>query len=203
MKSMYLILSLSVFLLGSASAQIINLDAKTNGNASPVNLNLDAGTYTIDPIGITAGGDFDAWNAWGKTTCTSLNGCTRTIPTTVFGWLNVYSFGSADLTNVTINGLAATPDVGVNYYAGPFVAYADAASALANAWSAQFTLTAASIVSFNLPDSKLTDNLGGMSLDLNMVSTPTQSVPEPESIALIGLGLMGLAAIRRRRNKTA
>lgn len=201
MRWLFLIVQFCLLYVGNANAVIIDLNSRVNDLNNPVNLNLDAGTYNIDPIGTADGGLYNAWNAWGITTCTDPAGCPRTSPTTVVGWLNVYSFGSADLTNVFINGVAATPSSGDIYYVDPFLAYPDPLSALADAWSAQFTLNTASVVtvSFAIPDRPLSDNVGGMSLRVDATSAP-----EPPTIALMGLGLVGIGiGYKRQRSKKA
>jgi hypothetical protein len=195
---MCLVVAVCTLYVSSAGAVIVDLNARSNNLSNTIDLALGAGTYAIDPIGTADGGAWNAWNAWGRTSCANSTGCPRTSPTTVVGWLNIYSFGSADLTNVTINGIAAVPSVGDNYFVDPFMAYPDPLSALADAWSAEFTLAVASMVSFAIPDNPLSDNLGGMSLNVT-VSRPSGSVPEPASIALMGLGLLGLAAARYRK----
>lgn len=163
MRWIFLIASICVLYVGNANAVVVDLNSRSNDLAHPVDLLLGPGTYTINPIGTADGGAWDAWNAWGLTTCGNPDGCTRTSPTTVMGWLNLYSFSSADLMNVSINGLAATPTVGDAYFVDSYQTFPDPLSALAHAGSAEFTLDIASSVSFSIPDSPLYDNQGGMS----------------------------------------
>ena len=134
MKKFVPVVLLCILCVSNAYAVVVNLDSRSNDLGNPVDLLLDPGTYTITPIGTSDGGLYNAWNAWGSTTCVISNGCPRTSPTTVVGWLNVYSFGSANLVNVTVNGASAVPAIGNDYFVDDFVAYPDPLSALANAW---------------------------------------------------------------------
>lgn len=194
MRWMLLMISFCLLYVGNANAVIIDLNSRVNGLGNSINLSLGPGTYSITPIGIAGGGSYDAWNAWGVTTCSNPAGCQRTSPTSVRGWLNLYSFASPDLVDVTINGSAAVPNSGGYYSVDTYKVYPDPASALADALSAEFTLGIASVVGFAIPDTPLYDNLGGISLDIN-----ASSVPEPASIVLLGLGLMGMAVTRRKK----
>ncbi len=183
------------FLLYSwnANAVIINLDSRVNDLGHPVSLSLEPGTYSITPIGTADGGLFDAWNAWGRTTCSNPDGCMRTSPTTVVGWLNLYSFSSSDLLDVIVNDVAALPVSGDTYYVDTAMVYPDPLSALAHALSAEFTLEIASTISFAIPDRPLYDNRGGMSLDVTATA-----IPEPTTVLLLGLGLAGIVITRRK-----
>jgi hypothetical protein len=89
-KGVITALFILAFIVQKADAIIVDIDARTNGPASPVQTFLLAGTYTVTPIGTVDGGAFDAWNAWGSTTCSDPNGCQRTDPSTVRGWLTTY-----------------------------------------------------------------------------------------------------------------
>lgn len=193
MKRIFLFLFVSALSVGNANALIVDLNSRVNDLSHPVDVLLGAGVYTINPIGTADGGAYDAWNAWGSTTCGNPDGCPRTSPTTVVGWLNIYSFGSPDLMDVSVNGAAAVPTVGDTYYVGDANVYPDPLSALAHAWSAEFTLMTSSMVSFAIPDIPIYDNVGGMSLEIR-----ASSVPEPAGIALMGLGLVGLGLARRK-----
>jgi len=190
--------------LASANAipvTVVNLDARVNDLSSPVDLLLAPGTYTVDAIGVADGGAWNAWNAWGTTNCSNADGCDRTGTIKYKGWLNIYSFASPELVDVTINGDAVTPIVGDLYKVNPRMAFPDPLSALANAWAAEFTLNTASTVSFAITDTILNDNLGGMSLNVALkAAEPSADIPEPSSFALFALaGFVSVGFSKRKK----
>lgn len=55
-----------------AEAIIVNINARANSQANPVEVFLEAGTYQANPIGTEDRGTYDAWTAWSSTNCGSL-----------------------------------------------------------------------------------------------------------------------------------
>ena len=145
-------------------AMTVDINSRTNNQSNPVAIFLDAGTYMVEPIGTAEGGSYCAWNAWGSTSCTNPNGCQRTRPTTVTGWMNSYSVISSDIANVEVGGATlspiSTPGSGLetyflvdNYYSvQDGLAYPTALNALAGAQESMFTLTTAGFVGFSIRD---------------------------------------------------
>ncbi len=174
-----------------AAEHIVKLDAKYNTQKNPARLYLRAGTYKVTPIGRYHGGDKGAWSVWDNTTCTSPQGCRRTVPTKFTGLHNNYYVISDQLGDVMVNGrklgtVKETPQPRMNSYylvddtqrayevAQPMV-YANEASALKNALSSTFVMTQNGRISFALLDgSRTSDNRGGMSLKVTKVSDATQ-----------------------------
>ena len=192
MKWILLFVSLNVLTIGSANAYIINIDAKNHGLSNPVTLQLYPGTFEIVPVSAK----FDAWTAWdlskdhiGKQICLDSNGCQTADD--YLGWLNSYSISSPDLENVLINGSSALPASGDRYDVNQHMVYADAISALDNAWSATITVTKQGIVEFMVPDISTYDNAGGISLHV---------IPEPSMMALMALGLVGFGFASRKKS---
>ena len=181
--------TISIFsLTAQADTQIVNLDAKKNNQQNPVQLYLRAGTYQIKPIGRAEGGVNTAWSVWEQTSCKQARGCPRTVPTQFTGMHNNYYVMSAHLGEVNVAGKAIpqvleTPrDRMHSYYlvnsnarafevTQPRV-YADDASALAGAQSSVFTMTTNGRIQFALLDnSRISDNRGGMSLQIIPLNT--------------------------------
>jgi hypothetical protein len=165
-----------VFFTANANAAIVNLDARLNGTGNTVDLSLTAGTYSITPIGTANGGDYNAWYAWtnGVTGCDS-NGenCSR-------GWIHSYGYESSEI---------GTVNVGSN---GTDNRYATDLLALDHSLGSLFTLTSDAVVSFFIRDYPLTDNAGGISLDVT-------AVPLPAAAWLFGSALLGFVGLSRRR----
>ena len=179
-------LFLSVCLVQAANAEIINLEARYAAFDSPVEVFLDAGTYSVTPVGIVGGGTYDAWTAWSAVNCGNPLGCTQTSPTTATGYLTEYVVISDALESVTVDGAALnrtavfpTPTIvsifasgapypwgGTWYRVRPAIVYPDAVSALASATTSTFTLDYAADVGFATGDlwSASGDNSGGISL---------------------------------------
>ncbi|HHJ13578.1 MAG TPA: hypothetical protein ENJ79_04265 [Gammaproteobacteria bacterium] len=170
-----------IFATRFASAAIVNINSRINNESNPISLLLDAGAYDVTPIGITDGGVYDAWNAWNGGQVTGCNSSGENCST---GWLNWYYFASSEFGEVSIwDG---------DRYASPSLA-------LANSISASFTLTSSATVNFYIIDgtngSAAWDNVGGISLK---VASP---VPLPNALYLFISGAVGLATIKRRKNK--
>jgi hypothetical protein len=201
-----------VLLLGvhlhSRSATIVNINAATNGVQSPVSLALAAGVYQITPIGVSAGGAFDAWNAWNYTTCAAQAGCP--INGTLTGWIDAFNISSPYLSNVSIGGTDLVPvatlgtSFATYFYKGPqsnsfnsgaALIFPSAPLALAAAQPSTITLTQASTVIFTLLDDPYNDNLGGVSLSVS-------AVPELQTVSLMAAGLLLLAAVSKAHSKS-
>ena len=156
--------------------QVINLDAKLNSESNPISMNLSAGTYSVDFIGIDDGGIYDSWNAWEGVVggCDSDGeGCRR-------GWRNDYG--------ISFNGfnqLFATTDV-----------YQTRLQALQNALDISFTLPSATTVNFFIGDYYYEDNIGGVSLKLSSAKT----IPETASIfPLLAVGTIALSTLKFKK----
>lgn len=204
-----LVVGLILFVMvGVGNTAIVNINSRSNSAANPVELFLDAGIYDVTPIGISDGGIYDAWNAWSRTGCTDPNGCQRTIPAIVEGWMNEYDVTSSNIENVEVDGSALSPVstsgsqlesyflIDNYYHVTDGLVYPTALNALTRSKSSKFSLPTAGLVGFYIPDSRsaLGDNTGGISLDVN-------AVPIPAAIWLLGSGLIGLVSIRRKMKK--
>ena len=164
----------------SEATTIIDIDARINTTTNPVTHFFAAGTYDVTPIGVAAGGAYDAWNAWGFVAGCDSNGenCSN-------GWINSYSLSAPGL------GVPAQTFSDGGRYATPL-------QALNAAISTQFTIATSGTVNFFITDNPYTDNLGGMSLHVT-----SQPIPEPSTVLLFSTGMVGLIGFARRRRRSA
>ncbi|GMQ84123.1 MAG: hypothetical protein BMS9Abin06_0883 [Gammaproteobacteria bacterium] len=205
------VLLLYALTLHNAEAAIVNINSQVNYLGNPVEIFLDAGTYTVTPTGTADGGAYNAWNPWSNTSCADPAGCVRTSPTTVTGWMNRYEVISSDIAAVSVDGVELVPVDAVpspvtesfflstptegRYSVTDFMVYPDALTALATAMPSTFTLSTAGMVGFSINDLlPLGDNTGGISLNVS-------AVPVPAAVWLFGSGLLGLVGVARR-NRT-
>jgi hypothetical protein len=188
-----------------ASATIVNIDATTSGcdfnhcsgqhNGpgvvvdaiySPTQLTLAAGSYTVTNANGLPGSDpnFTAWN----------------FNKSGDNWL--WSFMAiVDSTRTVL--LDSLPDAGITVVSTQAAAAAEAAAVN---YVGHFTLTQTTTVDFVTEDYIPQDNLGGMSLNVQLDGATPPGVPEPASWALMLMGFGGLgAALRgaRRRDVVA
>ncbi len=193
MNKVILTLAASVAALSAAApafadpaTTIVNVSAFDPNAAynipTPVTQTFGPGTYTVAVIGQAAGG---LYNAWG-------------VAAANYGTPAQTNDGNWD-ERYTISYGNTTTDV--NPYASQrFATATDALTAFAGVLSS-FTLTQATAVTFSIPDFLWVDNAGGVSLGVT-AQTPA-SVPEPATIGLFGLGMLGLFAMRRRQKNAA
>ncbi len=200
--------------LGTASAAgaaVVNISATQNGEQTggsdctvacegalidPVQVTLGPGTYVITDAyspttGLEAGALYDAWNfeagnpdAW------------------VWHWKALVDDGSdgstIDPSNYASHVLL---DVDGAYPADNFASEAAAAAFGAATPSSTLTLTAPTTVDFIVNDYFLSDNAGGVSLDIQAVSAAPES--STWSLMIAGTSLVGAMLRRRRRGRGA
>lgn len=188
------ILSAAASPAAQAATTIVNLNASaTNPNAgkasgsaayNPVNLTLEAGQYTIRVAGVAGGGMYDAYSVYAPTAANAAWTDSR--------WSVSLNDGvSAVYTQADIGGTTADFDGRVK--AGRYNSAAAALSAYSSAVAYTLNLASTQTVSFYVDDSSFGDNSGG-------VSIAVASVPEPATLAILGLGAVAAAfAVRRRR----
>lgn len=180
----------SLSIIGQAQATTINLDAHTHiigtgVSSNPYQMTFDAGDYQIFPIGISDGGQFNAYSPWSFNSgdCLTNPSC---IPGEGTGYM--YRFGVNNGSELLIDP-ALTWDG---------LVYASSIDALQNAKSSgeyYITLTQTTTLDFFIPTGfPLNDNRGGISLTVN-------PVPVPATILLFGTSLAGLVSYRIRRKK--
>ena len=170
-KKTLILLGLVIMAPITASAAVVDLNSTSNLN--PVELNLTAGTYNVNPFA----GTFTSWNAWGPTT-----GCDNAGANCTKGWINNYSIDTSETAAFLISdgGRYSTPEL-----------------ALLNSLSTTFTLLSDATVKFFINDSNYNDNTGGMSLNVSAVPIPAAAFLFAPAL----LGFMGLR--RKAKNTVA
>jgi hypothetical protein len=183
-----------------ASATIVNIDATTSGcdfnhcsgqhNGpgvvvdsifSPTQLTLAAGSYTVTNANGLAGANpnFTSWN----------------FNKSGDNWL--WSFMAIIDSSRTIL-LDSLPDAGITVVSTQAAAAGEAAAVN---YVGHFTLAQATTIDFVTEDYIPQDNLGGMSLNVQLDGQTSPGVPEPASwtLMIIGFGFAGTTLRRRRR----
>jgi hypothetical protein len=193
-----------------ARAATVDINSRINDLGNPVQIFLDAGTYTVSNVGTADSGAYDGWSNWSSTTCGDASGCPITVPTSATGFRSAYNIISPDITAVQVDGLDLTPInveptgvdlftdfffIGNRYHVDDTLVYPNAMQALANARSSQFTLAVSGLVGFAINDAPLSDNRDGVSLLLSEVS----AIPIPAAAWLFGTALIGFVGYSRRR----
>jgi hypothetical protein len=209
MKQIIIVFLCLIFLMAgipTSASSIINLNARTNSFSNPVVLNLQAGTYSVESIGISDGGLYNSLNAWGFTSCTLSSGCDAGIPTVNTGWMSRYDVISTNLSDVSVDGVSlpavsALPATHKSFFYVTSTStyyevfdgkvFPNAVLALANAHSSAFTVNVDGPVHFAIRDTAYGDNLGGMSLKLS-------AIPIPGAVWLFGSALISLVGIGKR-----
>ncbi|MBD2181618.1 hypothetical protein H6S82_03900 [Planktothrix sp. FACHB-1355] len=152
---------------------IINIDAKSNNKQNPVVQSFAAGTYEVKVIGVSEGGQYDAWTLWSVEI-----GCDEKGENCTTGWVNEYNITSNEFSiNIPSSGK-----------------YATAKQALEKAQNTSFTLTSDSKVNFFINDDELPDNRGGISLAVKKTS-PDSVYPKLNFGSLLLLVLVSLTVL--------
>ena len=210
-RSLFTVIFLISTLGPQAHAAIVNINSGVNYLGNPVQLFLDAGTYSVTNIGVADGGAFDGWSNWNFTTCGIASGCPITVPTTLTGFRSAYNIISPDITDVRVDGATLTPIstaptdvnlfadffvIGDRYHVDDTLVYPTALQALGNARSSEFTLVTSGLVGFAINDIlPLFDNRGGVSLLVSEVS----AIPVPAAVWLFGTALIVLVGFNKRK----
>ncbi len=169
----------------AAALTVVDLDGRTNASwngTNAVSLTLGQGRYQVRFVE----GAFTSHNRWSGTA----TGCNSAGTSCTRGWENIAFF------YLGANDFDRTNDLRV----GEFAYFKTRPGAFANALSylTEFVVPAGgATVSFYIPDTKVTDNVGGVSLGVS-------AIPEAKTWAMLiaGFGLVGLA-MRRRRTEAA
>ena len=156
---------------------------------------LAAGTYTITDGDTSATGS--AWDFSYGGTGTQSNGNWvwqfAAVDNANMTVLFDYYIGTASKTLATFSSRQAAAQATGQFYNGTAAVGSPTTTAL---WSATFTLLTPSVVDFFIPDTLLSDNLGGMTLNVTLNQT---GVPEPASFLLVVTALAaGCLRLRRR-----
>ena len=133
----------------SVADEIVDIDGLINSSSDPVVIQLDQGSYAIEPISQQNGGEFTAVLLWSSVSgCNSSGMCNQ-------GWRHNYCFFSPDTGTVCIpfDGTWQTAEL-----------------AFATATGATFEIKGTSNVSFWHPDPFPTDNTGGISLRIKQMT---------------------------------